>query len=67
MGEDMRIVLEGTASPVRGDAMLNQVAEAYRSKYNWPVTVVTGGFDAPYAAPDPSDRRERGQWSSDRR
>jgi Pyridoxamine 5'-phosphate oxidase len=51
MDEDMHIVLEGTASPVHGEAMLTQVAEAYRSKYNWPVTVVTGGFDAPYAAP----------------
>jgi hypothetical protein len=51
LADDMHIVLEGTASPVHGDAMLEQVAEAYRSKYNWPVTVTGAGFDAPYAAP----------------
>ncbi|MGO9657710.1 MAG: pyridoxamine 5'-phosphate oxidase family protein [Acidimicrobiales bacterium] len=51
MGDDMHIVLEGTALPVLGSAMLGRVADAYRSKYNWPVTVVEGGFDAPYAAP----------------
>ncbi len=31
--------------------MLDRVAEAYRPKYNWPVMVVEGGFDAPCAAP----------------
>jgi hypothetical protein len=51
MADDMHIVLEGTALPVHGDAMLERVAEAYRSKYNWPVTVTGDGFDAPYAAP----------------
>src|ERR1700733_212299 len=51
MADDMHIVVEGTASPVQGDAMLGRVAEAYRSKYNWPVKVVGGGFEAPYAAP----------------
>lgn len=47
----MHIVLEGAALPVRGHAMLERVAEAYRSKYNWPVTVAGSGFEAPYAAP----------------
>jgi hypothetical protein len=51
VADDMHIVVEGTALPVQGDTMLGQVADAYRSKYNWPVTVVEGGFDAPYAAP----------------
>jgi Pyridoxamine 5'-phosphate oxidase len=51
MGEDMHIVLEGKAQPVRDEVMLGRVAQAYRSKYDWPVTVVDGGFDAPYAAP----------------
>jgi hypothetical protein len=51
MAEDMHIVLEGTALPVHGHAQLEQIAEAYRSKYNWPVTVTSDGFDAPYAAP----------------
>ena len=30
---------------------LEKVAEAYRAKYDWPVTVTEGGFDAPYGAP----------------
>lgn len=51
MSDDMHIVLEGTASPVQGAPMLDRVADAYRSKYDWPVTVVEGGFEAPYAAP----------------
>jgi hypothetical protein len=51
MADDMHIVLEGTALPVHGDAMLERIAEAYRSKYDWPVTVTSDGFDAPYAAP----------------
>ena len=51
MADDMHIVLEGTASAVESRTTLDRVAEAYRSKYNWPVTVVAGGFEAPYAAP----------------
>ena len=51
MADDMHIVIEGTASPVESTTALDPVAEAYRSKYNWPVTVVGGAFDAPYAAP----------------
>ncbi|MDA8300514.1 MAG: pyridoxamine 5'-phosphate oxidase family protein [Actinomycetota bacterium] len=51
MADDMHIVIEGTAAKVQTRAALERVAEAYRSKYNWPVTVVGGGFDAPYAAP----------------
>jgi Pyridoxamine 5'-phosphate oxidase len=51
MADDMHIVLEGVASRVDSGAPLEQVADAYRSKYQWPVTVVDGGFEAPYAAP----------------
>jgi PPOX class probable F420-dependent enzyme len=51
MADDMHIVLEGTASLVQGATELEQVAEAYRSKYNWPVSLMEGGFNAPYAAP----------------
>jgi hypothetical protein len=51
MSDDMHIVIEGRATPVEAGPMLDRVANEYRSKYNWPVTVVTGGFDAPYAAP----------------
>ena len=49
--DDMHIVIEGTASRVSDVAGLEEIAEAYRSKYNWPVTVVDGGFEAPYTAP----------------
>jgi len=51
MAEDLHIVIEGTAAPVGTRAQLDRVAEAYRAKYDWPVTVVDGGFEAPYAAP----------------
>ncbi len=51
IADDMHIVVEGTASPVQGETALQRVADAYRAKYNWPVTVVDGGFEAPYAAP----------------
>jgi len=49
MDDDMHIVVEGTAAPVEGGPSLDRVAEAYRSKYDWPVTVVEGGLEAPYA------------------
>ncbi|HXW82214.1 MAG TPA: hypothetical protein VEJ84_22135, partial [Acidimicrobiales bacterium] len=51
LADDMHIVIEGTASPVDDGTTLDEVAAAYRAKYNWPVTVVEGGFEAPYAAP----------------
>jgi hypothetical protein len=51
LAEDMHIVLEGLASAVTDETMLERVAEAYRRKYDWPVSVVDGGFNAPYAAP----------------
>jgi nitroimidazol reductase NimA-like FMN-containing flavoprotein (pyridoxamine 5'-phosphate oxidase superfamily) len=47
----MDVVLEGTATQVTSQGTLHMVAEAYRSKYNWPVTVTDGAFDAPYGAP----------------
>jgi hypothetical protein len=51
MDDDMHIVLEGMALPVEGGPDLERVAESYRAKYDWPVTVVEGGFEAPYGAP----------------
>jgi hypothetical protein len=47
----MDIVLEGAAAKVTSHDTLEKVAEAYRAKYGWPVTVTEGGFDAPYGAP----------------
>lgn len=49
--DDMHLVLEGSASKVADHAMLESVAAAYRAKYDWPVTVIDGAFDAPYGAP----------------
>lgn len=49
--DDMHLVLEGSASKVADRAMLESVAAAYRAKYDWPVTVIDGAFDAPYGAP----------------
>ena len=46
----MDVVLEGTATRVAQEATLQQIAEAYRAKYSWPVTVTDGAFDAPYAS-----------------
>lgn len=48
---NMDVVLEGAATPVTDDAALHKLAEAYRAKYDWPVTVTGGAFDAPYGAP----------------
>lgn len=44
-------VVEGTAAKVTDHALLEQVAAVYREKYEWPVTITDGGFDAPYGAP----------------
>jgi nitroimidazol reductase NimA-like FMN-containing flavoprotein (pyridoxamine 5'-phosphate oxidase superfamily) len=46
--DTMDVVLEGTATQVTSEDALRQVAEAYRAKYGWPVTVTNGAFDAPY-------------------
>jgi hypothetical protein len=47
----MDVVLEGIAAQVTEEAAVQQVAQAYRTKYDWPVTVTGGAFDAPYGAP----------------
>jgi len=47
----MDMVLEGSAVRVTSQDTLRTVAEAYRAKYDWPVTVTGDGFDAPYGAP----------------
>jgi nitroimidazol reductase NimA-like FMN-containing flavoprotein (pyridoxamine 5'-phosphate oxidase superfamily) len=45
------VVLEGVATKIADGARLQQVAEAYSSKYGWPATVEDGAFVAPYGAP----------------
>jgi len=50
------LVLEGKAVKVRDEARLHRLAEAYASKYGWPVTVHDGAFQgegAPTAGPPP--------------
>lgn len=49
--DGLDLVVEGTAAPVSEPATLQDVAEAYRTKYGWPVTLRDGAFDAPYGAP----------------
>jgi hypothetical protein len=49
--DDMHLVLDGSASKVSDPVALEGVAEAYRAKYGWPVTVIGTAFDAPYGAP----------------
>lgn len=49
--EDMHLVVEGTATKVVAPQELAAVADAYRAKYDWPITVTDGLFEAPYGAP----------------
>lgn len=44
-------VVQGSARRVRERAQLEQVREAYRDAYDWPVEIVGECFDAPYGAP----------------
>jgi hypothetical protein len=46
------IVIEGPVTWIEDRQVLERVGEAYRDKYEWPVTVTAdGAFDAPYGAP----------------
>jgi Pyridoxamine 5'-phosphate oxidase len=47
----MDLVIEGKAVRVRDRPTLARIAEAYDSKYGWPLTIRNGAFDAPYGAP----------------
>jgi hypothetical protein len=48
----MDLVYEGVAVPVQDADHLERIAEAYRRKYGWPVTVTPdGALDAPFGAP----------------
>ena len=49
--DGLDLVVEATATPVDDDASLRRAADAYREKYEWPVTIRDGAFDAPYGAP----------------
>lgn len=49
--DDLDMVVEGRAEKVTDGERLRHVAAAYKSKYDWPVTVDGSSFTAPYAAP----------------
>jgi hypothetical protein len=49
--DTMDVVLEGTATRVTDEAAMQRVAQAYRAKYGWPVSVTGGAFDTPHGAP----------------
>lgn len=49
--DGLDLVVEGRAARVTDDVRLQRVADAYASKYEWPVTVRDGAYDAPYGAP----------------
>lgn len=52
VGSDgLDLVVEGQAAKVSDEAKLQRVADVYTSKYEWPVTVRDGAFDAEYGAP----------------
>ncbi|OLT12074.1 hypothetical protein BJF78_25090 [Pseudonocardia sp. CNS-139] len=48
---DVDLVVEGTAAPVTDEAEMERVAEAYRAKYGWPLTLRDGELHAPFGAP----------------
>lgn len=50
-GKTLDLIIEGEAHRVTDDATLQRVAQVYKSKYDWPVTVKDGAYDAPYGAP----------------
>jgi Pyridoxamine 5'-phosphate oxidase len=46
------IIIEGPVTWIEDRQVLERVGQAYRDKYEWPVTVTAdGAFDAPYGAP----------------
>ena len=44
-------IVEGTAAHVTDHEVVERIAAAYHTKYEWPVTVIANSFDAPYGAP----------------
>lgn len=49
--DEIDFIVEGTAAPVTDEAMLERIADAYRAKYGWPLTVRAGELYAPFGAP----------------
>jgi hypothetical protein len=49
--EELDMVLEGTAVVIRDATAMRRAADAFKAKYDWPLTPGDGVFDAPYGAP----------------
>lgn len=50
--EELDLVIEGEAARVTDEPTVRRIADAYGSKYGWPLTIrPDGAFDAPYGAP----------------
>lgn len=50
-GKTLDLVIEGEAVKITDDELLKRVAEVYKAKYGWPLTVENHAYTAPYAAP----------------
>lgn len=50
-GKTLDLIFEGEVIKITDDKTLKQVAEVYKSKYDWPITVENHAYSAPYAAP----------------
>jgi len=49
--EELDMVLEGTAMVTRDAAAMRRAADAFKAKYDWPLTPTDEVFEAPYGAP----------------
>jgi hypothetical protein len=49
--DEIDFIIEGNAKPETDQETLELIAEAYRTKYGWPVTAQDGGLHAPFGAP----------------
>ncbi len=49
--QSLDIIMEGEAQKITDDTTLQRLADAYKAKYDWPITVKDHAYDAPYGAP----------------
>jgi hypothetical protein len=50
-GNTLDLIVEGEARRVSDEATLQRIADVYRQKYGWPITVENDAYDAPFGAP----------------
>ncbi|WP_271219767.1 pyridoxamine 5'-phosphate oxidase family protein [Streptosporangium carneum] len=53
--EGFDMVVEGTAARVDDASLLRRAADAFQTKYGWPLSVRDGAFHAEYGAPTAGD------------